>query len=200
MHLIIGLGNPGKEYAGNRHNIGFMALDQVADAYRFSAWTKKFRGMLCEGTIDGKKVLLLKPQTYMNLSGESVAACAQFYKIPPENIIVLHDELDLPLLKIRVKKGGGNGGHNGLKSIDAHCGKDYWRVRLGIAHPGDKDAVSDYVLSDFSKAEQKQVATWMDAIATHLPLLLAGNEAEFMNKCHPALVAGSGINNKKTPQ
>lgn len=180
--LIIGLGNPGPEYSANRHNIGFMAVDAVAEAYGFAKWSKKFQGQLSEGTIAGEKVFLLKPQTYMNLSGESAGKVAQFYKIPPENIIVIHDELDLPLGKLRVKIGGGNGGHNGLNSLDEHLGKDYWRVRVGIGHPGDKDAVSDYVLSDFTKAEHTFVESMVGEIAKYIGLLLQGNDAEFMNR------------------
>ncbi len=187
--LIIGLGNPGKEYAGHRHNIGFMAADAIAERYKFSAWSKKFRGQIAEGMIDGIKTYLLKPQTYMNLSGESAGEMARFYKIPPEHIIAVHDELDLPLGKLRVKRGGGNGGHNGLKSLDAHLGPEYWRVRVGIAHPGDKDMVSDHVLSDFSKAEIKVAQAMTDEIARHIGILLAGDEAGFMNKISLSLKA-----------
>ena len=182
MFLIVGLGNPGKKYEANRHNIGFMAVETIASAYGFSKWSKKFQGLATEGSIDGRKALLLKPQTFMNLSGESAGDAARFYKIPPENIIAIHDELDLPLGKLRVKLGGGNGGHNGLKSLDEHIGKDYWRVRVGIGHPGDKDMVSDYVLSDFAKAERKTMETMAVEIAKHIDLLLAGDEAGFMNK------------------
>lgn len=184
--LLIGLGNPGKDYSGNRHNIGFMAADEIASRYKFSAWSKKFRGALAEGNIGNEKVFLLKPQTFMNLSGESAAECARFYKIPLEHIIALHDELDLPLGKLRVKLGGGNGGHNGLKSLDQYLGEDYWRVRIGIGHPGDKDLVSDYVLSDFSKAEKPLAEKMVDDIAKHLPLLIAGDDAGFMNKMAPS--------------
>lgn len=180
--LLIGLGNPGKDYAGNRHNVGFMAADAVAGHYRFSPWSKKFRGQLCEGKIGDEKAYLLKPQTYMNLSGESAGEAARFYKIPPANIIAIHDELDLPLGRLRVKKGGGNGGHNGLESLDSHLGKEYRRVRIGIGHPGDKDMVSDYVLSDFAKAEKPLAAQMVDEVAKHIGLLLAGDEAGFMNK------------------
>lgn len=180
--LLVGLGNPGKEYEGNRHNIGFMAIDRIASDYRFAKSKKSFGGELIEGEIDGAKVFLLKPLTYMNLSGECVGKAARFYKIPAEKIIVLHDELDLPLAKLRVKMGGGNGGHNGLKSIDAHMGKDYWRVRLGIAHPGDKEMVTDHVLSDFSKAEQQAVDAQLMEVSRHIGLLLQGDEAGFMNK------------------
>jgi PTH1 family peptidyl-tRNA hydrolase len=181
-YLLIGLGNPGKSYAGNRHNIGFMAVDTIAEAYRFSPWKKNFGGQICEGMIDGAKLFLLKPGSYMNLSGGPAGEAARFYKIPLENIITIHDELDLPLGKLRVKKGGGHGGHNGLKSLDEHMGKEYWRVRVGIAHPGDKDMVSDYVLSDFTKAEKKQVQSMVIEIAKHIGLLFKGDDAGFMNK------------------
>lgn len=187
--LLIGLGNPGKDYAKNRHNIGFMAADAIAERYKFSSWAKKFRGLLAEGVIGGEKVLLLKPQTYMNLSGESVGDASRFYKIPLENIIVFHDELDLPLGKLRVKRGGGNGGHNGLKSLDQHLGPDYLRVRIGIAHPGDKDMVSDYVLSDFSKQEKPSAEHMVEEVSKHIGLLLSGNEPEFMNKIALAIKA-----------
>lgn len=182
LFLLIGLGNPGSRYANNRHNVGFMVLDHIAQAYGFSKWSNKFHGLISEGTIAGKKVLLLKPQTYMNLSGESAIAAANFYKIPLSHITVLHDELDLPLAKVRTKTGGGNGGHNGLKSLDAHLGKEYQRVRIGIAHPGDKDMVSDYVLSDFSKEEMPSINTLITELSSHVDLLLSGNDAEFMNK------------------
>ncbi len=185
--LLIGLGNPGKGYAGNRHNIGFMAVDRIAEDYRFSPWSKKFRGLIAEGQIGSEKVILLKPQTYMNLSGESAGELAHFYKIAPAQVIVLHDELDLLPGKLRVKTGGGHGGHNGLKSLDAHIGKEYHRVRLGIGHPGDKDMVSDYVLSDFTKAESKDIEIWITEISRHIGLLLAGDEAGFMNKITVAI-------------
>lgn len=184
--LLIGLGNPGKSYAGNRHNIGFMAIDALARKYATRAEQKKFNGLLTEADIDGKKTLLFKPQTYMNLSGEPTVQLVQFFKIPLENIIVFHDELDLPHAKVRVKTGGGHGGHNGLKSLDANIGKDYKRVRLGIGHPGDKDMVSDYVLADFSKAELKEVRTLIENITSHISLLLQGDDAGFMNKLVPA--------------
>lgn len=180
--ILIGLGNPGNKYAGNRHNVGFMALDAVRAHYGFGREAAKFNGTLSEGGIDGKKTLAFKPMSYMNLSGEPTIALSQFFKIPPENIIVFHDELDLPLAKIRVKIGGGHGGHNGLKSLDAHLGKDYKRVRIGIGHPGDKDLVSDYVLSDFSKPEQKTIDGLCKAISQQIGLLLAGDDAGFMNR------------------
>lgn len=180
--LLVGLGNPGKKYAKHRHNIGFMAVDEIAGAYGFKSYSKKFQGELADGDISGVRCLILKPQTYMNLSGQSVGACARFYKIPPEKIIVFHDELDLPFGKIRIKQGGGNGGHNGLKSMDEHVGANYWRVRMGIAHPGDKDRVSDYVLSDFSKAEQKELQPWLANVAKELPLLIAGDAPGMMTR------------------
>jgi PTH1 family peptidyl-tRNA hydrolase len=183
MWLLIGLGNPGREYASTRHNIGFMAVDEIIRRHRFSGWRsdRKMAGELAEGEIAGQKCLALKPQTYMNLSGDSVGAVARFYKIAPENFIVFHDELDLPPGKLRVKKGGGHGGHNGLKSIDQHCGKDYWRVRLGIGHPGDKALVSPYVLGAFAKSD-----VWVDpllaAVSEAVPDLLKGSETGFMNR------------------
>lgn len=182
MYLITGLGNPGPRYAGTRHNIGFMAVDAIARVHGFGHFTQRFGGEVCEGKIAQERVFLQKPQTYMNESGRAVGELARFYKIPVENIIVLHDELDVAFARLRVKRGGGNGGHNGLKSIDAHLGADYWRVRLGIGHPGDRELVTPHVLSDFSKPEQAALAPWLDAVAAHIPLLLAGREAGFMNK------------------
>ncbi len=180
--LLIGLGNPGSEYSGNRHNIGFMAVDRIAADYGFSKPAKKFGGSICEGVIGKQKVYAFKPLGYMNTSGGPAAEAARFYKIPPDHIIAIHDELDLPLGKLRVKRGGGNGGHNGLKSLDAHLGKDYLRIRLGIGHPGDKDMVTDYVLSDFRKAEKPMVELMIGEISKHIGLLLQGDEAKFMSK------------------
>jgi PTH1 family peptidyl-tRNA hydrolase len=182
MTLVVGLGNPGTSYAGNRHNIGFMAIDAIASHYGFSKAASKFGGLACEGNIGGDKVIAFKPMGYMNTSGGPVGEASRFYKIPPENIIVIHDELDLELGRLRVKLGGGHGGHNGLKSIDAHIGKEYWRVRLGIGHPGDKDLVSPYVLSDFRKEERSHAQQMISEVSRHLPLLLQGDEAGFMNK------------------
>jgi PTH1 family peptidyl-tRNA hydrolase len=180
--LLIGLGNPGSGYAGNRHNIGFMAIDRLQAQHGFSKPVQKFSGALSEGVIDGHKVYAFRPLTYMNLSGIPGGEAARFYKIPPEQVIVIHDELDLPLGKLRVKKGGGHGGHNGLRSLDAHLGKDYWRVRLGIDHPGDKEMVTPHVLSDFSKQEKPAVELMLDEVSKHIGLLLQGDEAGFMNK------------------
>ncbi len=182
MLLLVGLGNPGAEYARNRHNIGFMAVEEIARRHGFSPWRKRFQGQTAEGTVAGDKVLALEPLTYMNLSGQSVGTALQFFKLKPEQVVVFHDELDLPPGRIRVKKGGGHGGHNGLRSMDAHIGKDYWRVRLGIGHPGDKNAVSNYVLHDFAKADQTWLEPLIDACAASFPLLVQGQPENFMNK------------------
>jgi PTH1 family peptidyl-tRNA hydrolase len=182
MFLLIGLGNPGTRYAQNRHNAGFMVVDAVAREYGFSPWSSRFGGQASEGRIGTTKVFAFKPMSYMNLSGNPAGEIARFYKIPTENVITIHDELDLPLAKLRVKRGGGNGGHNGLKSLDEHLGKDYLRVRFGIGHPGDKDKVADYVLSDFAKAEMPAVEDCIKEITKHIATLLQGDEAGFMNK------------------
>ncbi len=158
MKLFVGLGNPGAKYAGNRHNIGFMALDRIAEDHSFSGWKRAFQGMVSEGRLGTEKVVLLKPETFMNLSGQSVRAAVDFYKVDLSDIIVFHDELDLIPGKCRAKQGGGHAGHNGLRSIHAHLGDAYGRVRLGIGHPGHKDAVANYVLHDFVKADQD----WLD--------------------------------------
>ncbi|MGE5516240.1 MAG: aminoacyl-tRNA hydrolase [Bacteroidota bacterium] len=182
MILVVGLGNPGTEYARNRHNIGFMAADELVRRHSFGPWRTKFQGELAEGTIAGDKVLVLKPQTYMNLSGQSVAAAARFLKVAVEDVVVIHDELDLAPGRLRVKRGGGAGGHNGLKSIDQHLGQNYRRIRLGIGHPGDKDRVAGYVLHDFAKADQAWLEPMIDAVADAFPHLLKGDEAGFMNR------------------
>ncbi len=183
LKLLVGLGNPGPEYAGNRHNVGFHALDRIAERWRFGPWKKRLGGITAEGDIVGHRVVALKPLTYMNESGRSVGEASRFLKIVPDDVYVLHDELDLPPAKIRTKTGGGHGGHNGLRSIDAHLGtKDYRRLRIGIGHPGDKDLVSDYVLHDFGKGDRLWLAPLLDAIAESLPTFLDGNEAGFMNK------------------
>ncbi len=182
MILLVGLGNPGKGYADNRHNFGFMAADEIIRRHSFSPERIRFQGLVSEGKIGTEKVIILKPTTFMNESGRSVGEAARFFKIPAEDIIVLHDELDLPLAKVRVKKGGGHGGNNGLRSIDAHMGKDYRRVRLGIGHPGDKNLVASYVLKDFSKAEREQAHKIIESVARHIDLIVAGDDAGFMNK------------------
>ncbi len=175
MFLVVGLGNPSKEYAFTRHNVGFMAADLCARRFPFDDFKSKHQGLLAEGQISTEKVLLLKPQTYMNLSGQSVGAVVRFYKIAPENVIVFHDDLDLKPLDLRVKQGGSAGGHNGLKSIDAAIGNNYWRVRVGIGRPDDKAMVANYVLSDFSKAQLTNLDDTLDKAVTNLPLLTAGD-------------------------
>ncbi|MCB9978243.1 MAG: aminoacyl-tRNA hydrolase [Rhodospirillales bacterium] len=183
MWMFVGLGNPGVSYGNNRHNIGFMAVDTIAARWSFPGFRQKFKGLFSEGALGGERVLLLKPQTFMNLSGESVASAARFYKIDPSRIFVFHDELDLQPGKVRVKTGGGNAGHNGLKSIDAHLGTpDYGRIRLGIGHPGDRDRVHGYVLSDFSKADEVWLRALLDALADHAPLLTQGKSNDFMTR------------------
>lgn len=183
MWLIVGLGNPGKEYERNRHNIGFMAVDAIANAHDFKPFKSKYKGDYVEGEIAGEKVALLKPMTYMNESGRSVGEVARFYKIPTSNIIVFHDELDLQPGKIRTKIGGGAAGHNGLRSMDDWLDNaDYIRVRMGIGHPGDKDRVHGYVLGNFTKSEEDWLEKLLEAIAKHAPLLLQKNDAGFMSR------------------
>lgn len=191
MHLIVGLGNPGSEHAPNRHNIGFMAVDAIARTHSFAPFRSKFNGMITDGTIDGERVLLLKPQTYMNRSGDSVGAAAKFYKLDPDAIIVIYDELDLAPGKLKVKIGGGNGGHNGLRSIDPVIGTGYKRVRLGIGHPGHKELVTRHVLGDFAKADADWLAQFLDAIAANAALLVKGDDPNFMNRIALATTAAS---------
>ncbi|MEZ5756335.1 MAG: aminoacyl-tRNA hydrolase [Paracoccaceae bacterium] len=182
MKLFVGLGNPGAKYAGNRHNIGFMALDRIAADHGFGPWKAAFKGQVAEGRLGGEKVLLVKPQTFMNLSGESVRAAMVFYKLTPEDITVFHDELDLAPGKARVKAGGGHAGHNGLRSIHQHLGTDgYGRVRLGIGHPGHKDAVAAYVLNDFAKADRDWLDDLLRGISDGAAALAEGDGARFMN-------------------
>lgn len=181
MQLWVGLGNPGAKYAANRHNIGFMAVDRVAGDHGFAPWRAKFQGQLTEGRLGSEKVLLLKPETFMNLSGQSVGEAMRFYKLTPADVTVFHDELDLAPGKLRVKQGGGHAGHNGLRSIHGHIGEDYARVRLGIGHPGHKDRVSGYVLSDFAKADQDWLEDLMRGIARGAPDLAAGDAPRFLN-------------------
>ena len=183
--LVVGLGNPGPKYQANRHNIGFMAVDAIARRYRFSSFRSRFQGELADGVVGDESVLILKPMTFMNESGRSVAAAARFFKIPVERIVVFHDELDLAEGKIRVKNGGGHAGHNGLRSLHAHLGPDYRRVRLGIGHPGDKDRVVGHVLKDFSNAEWLEAL--LDAVADTFPYLVKGDAATFMSKVALAL-------------
>ncbi len=183
MLLWVGLGNPEPGMARQRHNIGFMALDVIAIRHGFSPWRQRFKGLVAEGMVGGVKVLGLKPLTYMNLSGESVQAAASFYKVPPPDITAFHDELDLIPGKVRVKRGGGAAGHNGLRSMDRQLGTpDYWRVRLGIGHPGHKDRVTGHVLGDFSKGDRDWLLPTLDAVADAAALLAAGKPEDFMTR------------------
>lgn len=182
MRLIVGLGNPGARYIFNRHNIGFLAAEAIVRRHGFGPFRAKFQGALSEGTISGAKVMVLKPETYMNGSGDCVGAAARFYKIAPHEIAVIHDDLDLAEGKLRVKRGGGTAGHNGLRSIDAVIGPDYWRVRLGIGHPGMKALVEAYVLQNFLPEERLWVAPMIEAVATAMPLLVADDAPGFMSK------------------
>lgn len=181
MKLWVGLGNPGPKYAGNRHNIGWMALERIAEDHGFGPWRSKFQGSLTEGVLDGVKVLLLKPETFMNLSGQSVGEAMRFFKLTPADVTVFHDELDLAPGKLRVKTGGGHAGHNGLRSIHQHIGEAYHRVRLGIGHPGHKDRVAGYVLSDFAKGDQNWLDDLLRGIADGAPALAAGDTGRFQN-------------------
>ena len=181
MKLFVGLGNPGAKYAKNRHNIGFMAIDQIASDHGFGPWKAKFQGDASEGRLGSDKVLLLKPGTFMNRSGQSVQAAMQFYKLEPADVTVFHDELDLAPGKCRVKQGGGHAGHNGLRSIHGHIGEAYGRVRLGIGHPGHKDKVSGYVLNDFPKADADWLDDLMRGIADGAEHLADGDTGKFMN-------------------
>lgn len=184
MFLIVGLGNPGAEYDKTRHNVGFMAVDELACRFNFGPFKSKFDGLIAEGTVEGEKGYILKPQTYMNLSGNSVIKAAAFYKILPEDIVVIHDDMDLPVGKIKAKTGGGAGGHNGLKSIDSHIGQNYHRIRIGVGHPAAKDgeAVVNHVLSRFSKADAALVEKDIDIVADIIGVLLKEGMANFSNK------------------
>jgi peptidyl-tRNA hydrolase, PTH1 family len=189
MVILVGLGNPGAQYAGNRHNIGFMAVDAIARRHGLGPWRRRFQGVTAEGPLGSARALLLLPGTYMNDSGRAVAEAAHFYKLAPQDIVVVHDEIDLPPAKLRVKTGGGNAGHNGLRSISAHVGNDYRRVRIGVGHPGVKDLVHAYVLNDFAKSERPWVEALCDIVADNAPLLAQGDDASFQNKVHLALQA-----------
>jgi PTH1 family peptidyl-tRNA hydrolase len=194
MLLIVGLGNPGAEYARNRHNIGFMAVDAIVRRHGFSAWRGKFHGEICDGVIAGEKVVALKPATYMNDSGRAVVAATTFYKIEPKDVVVFHDELDLPPGRLKVKTGGGHAGHNGLRSIHAHIGPDFRRVRLGIGHPGAKELVTGHVLGDFAKIDRDWLEPLLDDVAANAERLIAGDDAGFMNA-----VALAGRANESEP-
>jgi PTH1 family peptidyl-tRNA hydrolase len=182
MFLLVGLGNPGSEYAETRHNVGFMAVDEIVRRYSLNHFKDKFKGQIATGDIANNKVALLKPETYMNLSGESVLGACSFYKIKPDKIIVFHDDMDLPAGKVKVKIGGGSGGHNGIKSIDANIGVNYMRVRIGVGRPDNKSQVVNWVLTSFAEDDRKKIDNTLSQIAKNLPLLLEGNEQTFMNK------------------
>ena len=182
MRLIVGLGNPGARYARTRHNIGFMAVDEIVRRHSFPAPKERFKGLFAEGTIAGQRVMVLKPETFMNDSGEAVGAAARFFKLEPGEVAVIHDELDLAEGKLRVKRGGGAAGHNGLRSLDALYANDYWRVRVGIGHPGAKELVLPYVLQNFPAEETVWVEALVAAVAEAAPLLAADDMSGFMNK------------------
>jgi peptidyl-tRNA hydrolase, PTH1 family len=195
MLLFVGLGNPGSRYARNRHNIGFLAVDEIARRHGFAPWRRRFQGEASEGALGSARVMLLKPTTYMNDSGRAVQEAANFFKLAASDITVFQDELELPPAKVRVKVGGGIAGHNGLRSVTSHIGNDYRRVRLGIGHPGVKELVHAYVLSDFFKEEGPWVAALCEAVADNAALLAAGQDASFQNKVHLAM-QGKGFFDK----
>ena len=187
MKLLVGLGNPGDKYAGNRHNVGFMAVERIAEAHRFGPWKKKFQGLACDGDIGAEKVMLLKPQTYMNESGRSVGEAVRFLKVPIGDLIVLYDEIDLAPGKLKAKTGGGNAGHNGLRSISAHLENDYVRVRIGVGHPGVKELVANWVLNDFAKADKVWLSPLLEAVAGAAGRLAAGDTERFLTDVARAL-------------
>jgi PTH1 family peptidyl-tRNA hydrolase len=209
MLLIVGLGNPGAKHARQRHNVGFMAVDAIHRRHGFGPWRKRFQAETAEGTLAGEKCLLIKPQTYMNRSGHAVGEAAGFFKLPPGDILVIHDEVDLPPGKIRMKIGGGIAGHNGLKSIGAAVGRDFRRLRIGVGHPGAKERVPGYLLHDFAKADADWLSSLLDAIADHAPLLAEGRDSTFANRLHEAAkpvtdgkreaAAGSGAGREPSP-
>jgi peptidyl-tRNA hydrolase, PTH1 family len=187
MQLLVGLGNPGPRYVGNRHNVGFMAVEAIARRHRIGPWRRRFRGVAAEGPIDGERVILLLPGTYMNESGLAVGEAAHFYKIDLGHVVVFHDEIDLPPAKMRVKTGGGIAGHNGLRSISSCVGNGYRRVRIGVGHPGAKELVYPYVLGDFAKAERPWVEALCDIIADNAAMIVKGEDSSFQNKVHLAM-------------
>lgn len=189
MRLFVGLGNPGTRYQGNRHNIGFLAIEAIARRHGFAPWRRRFQGETSEGAVDGERVVLLKPATYMNESGRAVGEAMHFFKMGLGDLSVFHDELELPPGKVRVKVGGGIAGHNGLRSVSAHVGNDYRRVRIGIGHPGVKELVHAYVLNDFAKAERPRFEALCDIIADNVVLLATGKDSTFQNKVHLAMQA-----------
>jgi PTH1 family peptidyl-tRNA hydrolase len=197
MQIFAGLGNPGPKYAGNRHNIGFMALDRIAEDHGFGPWKAKFQAEIAEGRLGSERVLLLKPQTFMNLSGQSVGEAMRFYKLEPGDVTVFHDELDLAPGKLRVKQGGGHAGHNGLRSIHQHIGEAYRRVRLGIGHPGHKEKVAGYVLQDFAKADQEWLDDLMRGISDGAAELAAGRSDRFLNAVAQRMAPARSSTSKK---
>ena len=193
MKLFVGLGNPGENHSKNRHNIGFMVVDAIVNRYGGTPWKKKFQGLVSEVTLNREKLIFLKPSTYMNLSGQSVSDASRFFKLPGTEVCVFHDELDLPFLKIKTKIGGGHAGHNGLRSIQQHLGPDYFRVRLGIGHPGDKAKVASYVLSNFPKNSEADLSFLLEAVAEGFCQLQEGNQEKFLK-----IVSGQSNTSKKT--
>jgi PTH1 family peptidyl-tRNA hydrolase len=189
MRLLVGLGNPGERYVGNRHNIGFLAVQEIAKRHGIGPWRRRFAGVACEGPSGGERALLLLPGTFMNESGRAVGEAVHFYKLPLNAVTVFHDEIDLPPAKVRVKIGGGIAGHNGLRSISEHIGNDYRRVRIGVGHPGNKDMVQHYVLSDFAKSERGWVEALTDIMADNAVMIVRGEDASFQNKVHLAMLA-----------
>lgn len=187
MLLFAGLGNPGAKYANHRHNVGFMAADAIARRHSFSPWSKKFQGLVAEGTLAGEKIILIKPQTFMNLSGQSVGEALRFYKLDASALTVFYDEIDLAAGKVRVKVGGGSGGHNGIRSLEQHVGKDFRRVRIGVGHPGVKEMVHGHVLGDFAKSDREWLDVLLDTIADDAGLLAKGDDNSFMNRVTLAL-------------
>lgn len=179
MLLVVGLGNPGAKYGYNRHNIGFLAVDDIVHRHNFSPWRERFSALMAEGRLGAEKAIALKPMTFMNRSGQAVGAAMRFFKLTPADVIVIHDDLDLAPGRVKVKRGGGSGGHNGLKDIDAHIGPAYLRVRLGIGHPGDRDRVTGYVLSDFSRADEDWLDPLVEAVAAAAPLLVGDDGSKF---------------------
>jgi peptidyl-tRNA hydrolase, PTH1 family len=196
MLLFVGLGNPGAKYARNRHNIGFVAVDEIARRHGFGPWRRRFQGEASEGTLASERVILLKPTTYMNDSGRAVQEAVNFFKIDAGDVTVFQDELELPPGKVRVKVGGGIAGHNGLRSVTSHIGNDYRRVRLGIGHPGVKELVHAYVLSDFFKEDAPWVTALSEAVADHAPMLASGQDASFQNRVHLAMQARGLFNSE----
>ena len=200
MLLIVGLGNPGSKYAMNRHNIGFMAVDRIAEDHGFSGWKAKFQGQVNEGRLGSEKTILLKPETFMNRSGQSVGEAMRFYKLDPEDVIVLHDEIDLAPAKVRYKEGGGHAGHNGLRSVHGHIGDSYARVRLGVGHPGHKDAVPGFVLRDFPKADQGWLDDVIRGVSDGAPHLASGDSGKFLNAVALRVAPPRSGTGKKAPE